>query len=104
MTDRNTTLQRDLGRHLQQSLGDLLTRHMAIVGNALQPADAVIMLIEVPVSTALTAASSAAATCEDPAKRDGMFDFTLASIAKLAAGDRDRALAAVAAKLAEAQS
>lgn len=98
---RQDTMRRDLGRHLQQSLGDVLTRHMAIVGSTVQPADAMIMLIEVAVATALTAASSAAASCEDPANRAGIFDFTLASIARLAAADRDRALAAVAAKRAE---
>lgn len=104
MTDRANAVKRDLGRHLQQSVGEVIARHMAIIGGAVDPADAAIMLIEVAVSITLTAAASVAATTEDQSNRGAIFDTTLTAIASFAAADRDRSLAAVAAKLAEARS
>ncbi len=54
----------------------------------------VVMLMEVAVSTVLTAAATIAAHSED-SQREVQLDRVIATIATLAARDRDRTLAAI---------
>lgn len=94
------TAAQDLGRETQRRIGEVLERQVRIAQHVLEPADLIIMIMGVAVSTCLTAAATCAATIDDGAGVEEFFDFTLASIERLARGDRERSLAEIRKKRA----
>ena len=87
---------KDLGRHLQQRIGEVIEQQMQVGRMVLSSSEIALVLIEAAVSTSLTAAATVAANV-DPEKSGEMFDTTLRGIAAAAAGDRERSLAKVSA-------
>jgi hypothetical protein len=95
-----STIAKDLARKLQQDIGAAMERNLRVARLMVEPAELAIMLIEAAVSTALTAAGTVAANCEEDGKRGQMFDFTLESIARMAKLDREPSLKKVAEAIA----
>lgn len=89
----------DLGRRLQELVGEVIEQQMKIAGHVLEPHELGVMLIEAAVSVGLTAAASVAASAE-PGRTEHLYDVAIAAIVAGLQGDRDRSLAAVRERLA----
>lgn len=95
MNDLKGVIARDLGRDLQNRIGEVIQRQGTIAAAVLQPGELAVILVELAVSVTITVAATVAVNSNKP---DEAFDTVLALIAKNATGERARSLSEVAAK------
>ena len=92
---------KDLSRHLQQQIEDLIQRHARISQGVVEPVEITLMMIEASVSLALTTAATSAASAKPGADIAALYDSTIGAIIAMIAADRARTLTAIDAKLKE---
>jgi hypothetical protein len=98
-----SSMCKDLSRHLQEQTAELLARHLRTANPLLSRKEVATMLLQNAVSVVLTTAASCA-TAASPGDEARMFDATIDLIGNLARCGRERSLAAVAATLAGRKS
>lgn len=87
-------IAKDLSRHLQQQLGDVLERNLRLAQLALSQRDVAEVMLEAAVSTLLSIAASCA-TPFDEEKRPAFFESTIDLIAGMAKAEQARAMAKI---------
>ena len=90
-------IRRDLGRHLQEQVGQLIERHLRSAQGLLEKTDLLLLYVEAAVSTAVSAAASTAASVPPDASEE-IYDTTISLITHGINSARDRSLAEVRAR------
>jgi hypothetical protein len=87
----------DLGKRAAQEMEDVLNRHMRVAEDVLEPADLVMMLLNIANGVALGAAYYAMQVSKDETSPNDLLDMTAAALPKLFAIGRPIVLARFAA-------